>query len=50
MQVQLADLQQKLSGEEEEKADLAKANHEMKKTSDEMSKVNNLQWNTIQLQ
>jgi len=38
MQVQLADLQQKLSGEEEEKADLAKANHEMKKTSDEMSK------------
>merc|ERR1719513_215618 len=38
MQVQLSDLQQKLSGEEEEKADLAKANHEMKKTSDEMSK------------
>jgi len=38
MQVQLADLQQKLSGEEEEKSDLAKINQELKQSSEMMSK------------
>ena len=39
MQVQLADLQQKLAVEEEEKSGLAKVNQELKKTSQDMSKV-----------
>jgi len=38
MQVQLADLQQKLSGEEEEKSGLAKINQELKQSSEVMSK------------
>ena len=39
MQVQLADLQHKLAGEEEEKSGLAKVNQELNKTSEDMSKV-----------
>jgi ribosome-binding protein 1 len=38
MQVQLADLQQKLSGEEEEKSGLAKINQDLKQSSEVMSK------------
>merc|ERR1712123_444659 len=38
MQVQLADLQQKLTGEEEEKSGLAIVNEELKKTSEDMTK------------
>jgi len=38
MQVQLAELQQKLAGEEGEKGELAKANEDLKKTSDDLSK------------
>ena len=39
MQIQLADLQQKLTGEEEEKSGLAIVNEELKKTSEDMTKV-----------